>query len=164
MTAEKQAVVEENEFKDFLDFQVMKRDAGVPDIQRVARYVDEQDGYFVPSPEFINDTLVELRQQGINETIIADVIDIINRISWSTYESYDYESAVYEIEQGYNGLMKLLYQKDIVNYDDDHYTFTKTAQELVRAILDMTIFSSESYQCWVMVGYNTNRCDFGDFH
>jgi len=165
ITGKEQMVVEENEYLDFLNFNLMQRDYFDFDVEndtsdygyygyrrpsRLSKYIDEEDGHFVFSEVFIAEAL-DIFQYPISNTTLGaqlgdNVIEAVNetleesRVKKS-HESWD--DMIQDIDGQYQQMMSILEKKNLAKKTGDFYTITKSGLDLIRKAVNATVFQYE---------------------
>jgi len=151
-------VIEENEYLDFLNFHMMQKDGwfDVGNQSIVGEFVDEEDGHFVVSEYFINQTMVffqtPLRLQADNNSPLGshlgdNVLGAIKEVLEKSRVKTSHESwvdMVQDLDEQYQQMMSILEKRSLVKKTEDgFYTITKSGTKLVHMALNATILKAQ---------------------
>jgi len=172
LTGKEQMVIEENELLDFLNFHVMQKDEfddekdnetsdyydyRQPRRSEISQFLDEKDGYFLFSEDFIRETTeffqspLRLRRPDsepfsskLGENVVEAILEILSATRLKTsHDSWD--DMINDIDEQYQKMMRILEKRSLAKKTDDgFYTITKSGTELLHNVLNSTILKPEN--------------------
>jgi len=166
LTGKEQMVIEENEYLNFLNFNLIQNDDfdetnetsedydREPRQSTIAQFLDKEDGRFVFSEYFINQTMAFVQSpisrhsdsDPLSSQLGDDVIDAILEVLASarvktSHSSWD--DMIKDIDEQYQQMMRILEKRSMVKKTDGFYTVTKSGTELVHKALNATILKAQ---------------------